>query len=224
MAATTVQKGRQEFGMCEHCGAPLEFTESGYLIYHTNGCPPAPGAGDPGATPEPLGNKAALPPQLCQALGDAAPKVAEFCEMAPGVPWSAELLDDMLSGSDLYYRFWRLKSGRADGMEIHMSYEVATRKANKQQIKEIRTRILTKMPREGMTCGFACREFPFDRAGLRHAIEFTQSAVNKLRRKGVCPCWEDYTPPLGYDMPAPKRICVGTTGRCVDCILELAHK
>lgn len=26
--------------MCERCGVPLEFTDDGYLIYHTDGCPP----------------------------------------------------------------------------------------------------------------------------------------------------------------------------------------
>ena len=77
--------------MCEHCGAPLEFTADGYLIYHTNGCPPVSDASDPGdanAPPETPENlpKPALPPQLCQRLGDAAPHVADFCEVAPGIP------------------------------------------------------------------------------------------------------------------------------------------
>ena len=170
-----------EFGMCEHCGVPLEFTEDGYLIYHTSGCPPAPDARDPGDAaraiqdPSETSPKEALPPQLCRRLGDAAPRVADFCEMAPGIPRSAEILDDVLSGTDLN-RYWELDSARADGMKIQLRYDVDIRKAKKQTLKEIAARIDTKMLRERRPSCFAAERFPFDRAGLRRAIEFTQCA------------------------------------------------
>ena len=32
--------------MCEHCRSPLKFTEDGFLVYHTNGCPPTPNGRD----------------------------------------------------------------------------------------------------------------------------------------------------------------------------------
>ena len=32
-----------------------------------------------------------LPPQLSLALGDAAPSVEQFAEIAPGIPWSPQL-------------------------------------------------------------------------------------------------------------------------------------
>ena len=32
-----------------------------------------------------------LPPQLSRALGDAAPSVEQFAEIAPGIPWSPQL-------------------------------------------------------------------------------------------------------------------------------------
>ena len=41
----------------------------------------------------------ALPPQLEQTLPEtAAASVSQFCEMAPGIPWSNQILDD---GGDL---------------------------------------------------------------------------------------------------------------------------
>ena len=120
-----------EFGMCERCGVPLEFTDDGYLIHHTSVSP-----------------KPALPPQLCRRLGDAAPHVAGFCEMAPGIPWSAEILDDMLGGTDLEHKSWQLDSGREDGMKFQLRYDVDTRKVKKQTLKEIVTRVETRMPRE----------------------------------------------------------------------------
>lgn len=216
--------------MCERCGVPVEFTDDGYLIHHTSGCPPAPDARDPGdvasAPPEPpeVSPKPALPPQLCRRLGDAAPHVAGFCEMAPGIPWSAEILDDMLGGTDLEHKYWQLDSGREDGMKIQLRCDVDTRKVKKQTLKEIVTRVETRMPRERRPSLFAVKAFPFDRAGLRRAIEFTQGVVNKLKQKGFCPCWETYTPPPDLDIPATKRICVGKTGRCVCCIMKLAHE
>ena len=38
-----------------------------------------------------------LPPQLAAALGDNASNVAEMCFLAPGIPWSNQLLDDMMA-------------------------------------------------------------------------------------------------------------------------------
>ena len=36
-----------------------------------------------------------LPPQLDRTLGDAAPSVAEFSELGPGIPWTPQLLGDL---------------------------------------------------------------------------------------------------------------------------------
>ena len=41
-----------------------------------------------------------LPPQLAAALGDQASSVAELCFLAPGTPYSTQLLDDMLADLD----------------------------------------------------------------------------------------------------------------------------
>ena len=38
---------------------------------------------------------ASLPPQLAQTLGDAAPSVVQFTELAPGIPWSPQILDGL---------------------------------------------------------------------------------------------------------------------------------
>ena len=129
----------------------------------------------------------------------------------------------MLDGRDLEHWFWQFDSKRADGMKILLRYDVATKRVKKQTLKEIVARVDTRMPRERRPSYFDLQRFPFDRAGMRRAIEFTQGVVNKLKRKGFCPCWETFTPPPDLDIPATKRICVGKTGRCTGCVMKLAH-
>lgn len=48
---------------------------------------------------------AALPLQLRQKLGAAGPKVADFTELAPGVPWSRQLMEDLSFQLRNYGRF-----------------------------------------------------------------------------------------------------------------------
>ena len=38
----------------------------------------------------------AIPPQLASVLGDNATAVQEFCNMAADIPWTDQLIDDMM--------------------------------------------------------------------------------------------------------------------------------
>jgi len=156
-----------------------------------------------------------LPPQLAEMLpGPAALSASRFCELAPGIPFSAEVLDDILNAG--VTECVALPTGFANGMNILVGYHVFDHRVVKSvRVKQISATVKTYLA-GNVSELFVGKTFPHDRSGLRHAIEFTQRSVNNLKRKGFCPCWE-----IDQDV---KRICIAKTGRCAKCIVKVAHE
>lgn len=171
-----------------------------------------------------------LPPQLAEMLPmPAGLSVSRLCEMAPGIAFSAELLDDMLgvlvvptqSAIELasfggVIECAGLPTGFANGMKIYVGYHVFEhRRVKNARVQRISANVRTKCPGQDVEF-FVGGTFTCDRLGMRAAIEFTQRSVNNLKRKGFCPCWESE--------PSVKRICIAKTGLCAKCIVKIAHE
>jgi hypothetical protein len=159
----------------------------------------------------------ALPPQLEQTLPEtAAASVSQFCEMAPGIPWSNQTLDDMVetlkensvlskttwgsaSINASIFRFFKMvKKEEKVELKAHVSY-CSGHRVNGYETAEL----------------FAEKKFPLDRNGVKESIEFLQKGVQNLKRRGMCePC-------LALERPV-KRIRVGETGLCASCLMRRA--
>ena len=74
------------FSLCEHCGTAQDFDRAGFVILHP-GCARAPLVA--------IGDADELPRQLAVTLGDPAARVAAFTQLAPGIPASKEVIEDM---------------------------------------------------------------------------------------------------------------------------------
>ena len=161
---------------------------------------------------EQLPSAAHLPPQLANALGDAASNVAELCFMAPGIPWSAQMLDDMLAD---FHRGGEMTTGCISGDfciraaiilkttrkrpcgESLVAYIQAKRSSDPQPIVHAKV--------------YDAAGQPFDRAGLRKQIEWCQQTANDILRRGYCGrCY--------HGEPPAKRLRVSGTQACGRCL------
>ena len=79
---------------------------------------------------------AALPPQLNEMLGDAAPKVASFAELVRGVSWTQQLMEDV-SHQLRNFGAFRVALDDVPGFaKIHVLLVHCTRKQQKQELRD----------------------------------------------------------------------------------------
>ena len=158
----------------------------------------------------------ALPKQLADVLGDLAPTVSEFSELAPGIPASKEVLADM---------FHQLK--RTD---IHVEHKTTTGFAVRSSIlRTFKKREVTGLVvhvvcfsgvndagpvnfRREMGSITAFKEFDFTIVDMKAAMDFMAEESNYAKRRGLCSdCLAD-TPPK-------KRLRIVGTSVCAHCVL-----
>jgi len=130
-----------------------------------------------------------LPPQLVQTLPEtAAAAVSQLCEMAPGIPWSNQILDDMAE---------TLKNQGAISSKLALSLPVdgiakieadlfcGSQKVKKEWKTEIRAVVHYYCGRQNQHGyehpGCFSKSFPMDRPGVKMAIEFLQESVQNVK-------------------------------------------
>jgi hypothetical protein len=168
----------------------------------------------------------AIPPQLAEVLSDHAAAVQEFCNMAPGIPWTNQTLDDMLDNLDkkgtpseqsntlyLQSRF----DATINGIKlIEVRIMRQGRKVKKTWKRCINAAVYYEWDRGVMSIGPDYdKDFDFDRKGLKDAISFVQEKVQNIKRRGLCNTC------LTAERPR-KRLRVGDTGLCSTCLLQKA--
>ena len=168
-------------------------------------------------SPPPTATEAAvqLPPQLAAALGDNAARVADMCFLAPGVPWSNQLLDDILA--DLRYSgsitFLSERGGVVARVMLMAQVQLATRR--RPRTETLLATIYTRRSTDAAAQMSLYRDLPdqsFNRAGLRKMIEWCQENVNNVHRRGFCnPCLDGQRP--------AKRLRVSGSQVCSTCLL-----
>ena len=168
-------------------------------------------------SPPPTATEAAvqLPPQLAAALGDNAARVADMCFLAPGVPWSNQLLDDILA--DLRYSgsitFLSERGGVVARVMLMAQVQLATRR--RPRTETLLATIYTRRSADAAAQMSLYRDLPdqsFNRAGLRKMIEWCQENVNNVHRRGFCnPCLDGQRP--------AKRLRVSGSQVCSTCLL-----
>ena len=166
---------------------------------------------------EQLSTEAHLPPQLANALGDAASSVvAEMCFMAPGTPWSAQLQDDLLA--DLCHGEM-VATCDSGGTCIRAAIFGRTVKATRKQPRrdELVAYIQSKRSSDPVQVAYMSLDYapeqPFDRAGLRKQIEWCQQKAHDILRRGYCDrCYDG--------KPRAKRLRVSGTQVCRHCLFE----
>ena len=182
--------------------------------------PPQPGVAEVSVqtSPLPTATEAAaqsLPPQLAAALGDNAARVADMCFLAPGVPWSNQLLDDMLADVRQCgtIDFTNGRNGVIIRVVIRGQVQHATRRRPRTENLEasIYARRRTD-PVIQMSSYKDSSDQPFTRAGLRKTIEWCQENANNVFRRGFCdPCLDGQRP--------AKRLRVSGSQVCSSCLL-----
>ena len=165
-----------------------------------------------------------IPPQLEQELPEtAAAALSQFCEMAPGIPWSNQILDDMLETlkSNSYSIPSKLAlSPPVDGItKIEANLIRAGQRVKKEWKAEVRAMVHYYCGRQNQHgyehSGSFEKTFPMDRTGLKKAIEFLQETVQNVKRRGLCETC------LASDPPR-KRLRVGAAGLCTTCLVTKA--
>ena len=164
----------------------------------------------------------AIPPQLACKLSDHAAAVQDFCNLAQGIPWTNQMLDDMLETLAIK-PYWQVYSDMLPPMDgIVANFDIKEEKIGKTVKKNIVVQV-------GCFCGVSIagtpaiykgdgvfeKRFAFDRQGLKQAIEFAQEKAQNIKRRGLCETC------LKRERPA-KRLRVGDTGLCTTCLLHKA--
>ena len=157
-----------------------------------------------------------LPPQLAAALGDQASSVAELCFLAPGVPYSAQLLDDMLADISSDGLVAECEAGGTRVCATVHRYEIDGTRTRPgkvgltARVQGKRAADPTPIVRE------PCRsspDQPADRAGLRAQLEWCRRASSDFIRRGFCDACYDLDPPA-------KRLRVGGSRECAQCVFS----
>ena len=155
-----------------------------------------------------------LPPQLAKALGDQASRVAELCFVAPGIPWSAQLLDDMLI--DLQSNSPHVEAEcEARGVRVRACITLM-RGRKRSEKASLAAYLLGKRTDDSTSMALAtiyrAEGQPLDRAGLRKQIEWCREVANHITRRGYCErC---------YGERPTKRLRLSGTQVCCQCLLE----
>ena len=155
----------------------------------------------------------AIPPQLARAIPeDAAAVVQEFCMMAPGIPWSSQILDDLLSTSGNSIIGSRIEFTPPVGGLTKIDADIVLTERSKK--KKIIAFVNYHCGNDNYPNKIE-KVFEFDRDGMKAAICFLQETVQNVKRRGLCEtCLEG--------KPATKRLRVGDTGFCSWCLLAKA--
>ena len=164
----------------------------------------------------------AIPPQLACKLSVHAAAVQDFCNLAPGIPMTNQMLDDMLQTMAIQ-RFWQVPSDMSPPVNGLVRIDVYFQIQEEKIGKGVKKIILAAVgcwggtDRPGTTHGERDFEkrFEFDRQGLKQAICFAQETAQNIKRRGICETC------LKRERPA-KRLRVGDTGLCTQCLLHKA--
>ena len=171
-----------------------------------------------------------LPPQLALMLGDAAINVTEMCNFAPDVPWSKQLLDDILEDLQrLSISQTQFFSGLEVWVELTHSprtpdFVPSANHAEWQQIldaygkkpKSIQVAVCAVVADkdcESILQHHHC--FPADRSGLKAALSWMLHEFAVIKRRGPCECCLK---------DAIVRLAVGGTTKCSDCLVASAMR
>ena len=161
-------------------------------------------------------------PQLEHVLpGPALLSVNEMCEMAPGIPWSNQILDDLLDTLSVNNPFVpEIKlSPPINGITRIQAgiFRERTKKVKGVWQCRIMATVLyysTDIPNEH-PAEMGQKHFPMDRMGMKAAFEFLRTTVQNIKRRGLCePCHARERP--------MKRLRVDGTGLCFTCLLKKA--
>ena len=153
----------------------------------------------------------AIPQQLARELSDPAIAIQEFCNMAPGIPWSNQILDDMLETLESEGACTRITTP-GKGLTAINGY-LCWAKARKKKTIVARVTFDWHICQVHQSGQLQQKEFDFDRKGLKEAICFLQQKVQNIKRRGLCePCNTGEHP--------KKRLRVGDTGLCASCLLQ----
>ena len=166
---------------------------------------------------------AALPPQLNEMLGDAAPKVASFAELVRGVSWTQQLMEDVSHRLRDFGAF-RVVLDVPGFAKIHVLLIHCTRKQKKQELRELHAevsccrRVLDRpqhspIAEHPLVTDF--KIFPDTPQGAKPAIEFLRASVQHLSRRGFCKTC------LQLERPK-KRIRLQSCDVCGECLLKRA--
>ena len=168
-------------------------------------------------SPPPTATEAAvqLPPQLAAALGDNAARVADMCFLAPGVPWSNQLLDDMLADVRQCGTIEFTNGRNGVIIKVTLLGQVLSATRRRPLKENLRATIYTRRrsdPPVQMSYYKDSSDQPFTRAGLRKTIEWCQENANNVFRRGFCdPCLDGRRP--------AKRLRVSGSQVCSSCLL-----
>ena len=165
----------------------------------------------------------AIPQQLGHILSDQAAAVQEFCNMAPGIQWSNQILDDMLEtlGDSCISSKIEMTPSVTGLTQIKADLFTEYRKVGRKETKKmIRATVAYYSGRDINSHGLEfpghfTKLFQSDRAGLKDAICFLQQTVQNLKRRGLCETCLTTERPI-------KRLRVGDTGLCSTCLLHKA--
>ena len=164
----------------------------------------------------------AIPQQLARELSDHAAAVQEFCNMAPGVAWSNQMLDDMLDSlSECSVRTDMKMTPPVQGLTLisvalFRDYRKVKKDVFQREIRAVVSYYGGLKGSRGLEIPNTVEKtFGFDRAGLKDAICFLQRQVQNLKRRGLCQtCLTDERP--------TKRLRVSDTNLCSHCLLNKA--
>ena len=167
---------------------------------------------------------ASLPPQLAQTLGDAAPSVVQFTELAPGIPWSPQILDglyDQLLNRGRYEVTITTLPGY-DKVIAAITCEYKRKKGDtvtKGFLAEVQCYrgipdTPHARPHEDLYVP-RCKSFPNSKQGLKDAFDFLKESVNHVARTSFC---DDC---LALERPQ-KRLRIQGADVCGECLLKQA--
>ena len=143
--------------------------------------------------------------------------------MAPGIPWSNQILNDMLETlKDNRISSKLTLSPPVDGIttiEADLFCDYQRVKKGKTEIRGIRAVVHYYCGRQNQHGfehpGSFAKTFPMDRTGIKMAIEFLQESVQNVKRRGLCETCLTSESPM-------KRLRVGGSGFCSSCVLQKA--
>ena len=164
----------------------------------------------------------ALPPQLAHILGDLASNVSEFSELAPGIPVSMEIYEDMFH----YLKRQNICTDEPNttGFYVQANILRTVKKrvttsliAQVECYSGVKDRGHPSVPdyRYELGTTVASEEFPFTVAGTRAAMDFLTEESNRAKRRGFCSDCLAHTPPR-------KRLRIAGTSVCAKCVLTKA--
>ena len=161
-----------------------------------------------------------LPPQLSRALGDAAANVEQFAELAPGIPWSPQILDglydQLLDTGDYEVTITTLPGYAKITAAVACDYKRKGMQGFRAHV-ECYSGIPDTPPPYPCEIPYRARNkcFPNSKQGLKDAFEFLKESVNQVARTGFC---DDC---LALERPR-KRLRIQGADVCGECLLKKA--